>query len=179
MRNLGIAFLGVVGVIGVLVGMVTLIGSRLPVSHVATRSVWLPQLPETVYELVRDLPKASSWRSDVSSVEILGETEGKLRYREHGKQGDVTYELVQDLKGQRIVTRIVDQDLGYSGSWTIDFTDENKGTRVRITEKGEVSNVMFRFMSRYVFGHTATIDQYLTELGKHFNQRAGELKISD
>ena len=178
MRILTVTILGLVGVIVLLLGMVALIGSRLPVSHVATRSIWLPQPPETVYGLIRDFPKASSWRSDVTSVEMLGETGGKLRYREHGKQGDVTYELVQDINAQRIVTRIVDQDLGYSGSWTIEFAGENNGTRVRITENGEVSNVMFRFMSRYIFGHTSTIDGYLTELGKHFNQSEGELKIS-
>jgi hypothetical protein len=41
---------------------------------------------------------------------------------------------------------------------------------VKITEKGEVSNVLFRFMSRYVFGHTSTIDSYLTALAKKFNE---------
>lgn len=179
MRILTITIVGLVCLIGLLLGMCALIGSRLPVSHVATRSIWLPQPPETVYGLVRDFPHASSWRSDVTSVEMLGETGGKLRYREHGKQGDVTYELVQDINAQRIVTRIVDQDLGYSGSWTIELTGENNGTRVRITENGEVSNVMFRFMSRYVFGHTSTIDGYLLEVGKHFKQTAGDLKIED
>jgi len=93
-----------------------------------------------------------------------------MRCREHGKQGAVTYELVEDLKGQQIVTRIVDQDLGYSGSWTIDFEGEKSGTRVRIAENGEVSNVVFRFMSHYVFGHNSTIDAHLTTLAKHYGE---------
>lgn len=172
MRILAIAILGLVVVFGLLLGIVALIGSSLPVSHVATRSIWLRQPHEKVYGLIRDFHNASSWRSDVSSVEMLDETNGKVRYREHGKQGDVTYELVEDLNGQRIVTRIVDEDLGYSGSWTIDFVGENSGTRVRITENGEVPNVVFRFLSRYVFGHTSTIDAYLTSLANHFNEKA-------
>jgi uncharacterized membrane protein len=172
MRILAIAILGLIVVFGLLLGIVAIIGSRLPLSHVATRSIWLRQPHEKVYGLIRDFHNASSWRSDVSSVEMLGETGGIVRYREHGRQGDVTYELVQDLNGQRIVTRIVDQDLGYSGSWTIDFASENSGTRVRVTENGEVSNVMFRFLSRYVFGHTSTIDTYLTSLADHFNESA-------
>ena len=170
MRILAIIVLGLIAVIGILLGLVALIGSRLPVSHVATRSVWLRQPPEKVYGLIRDLQNAPSWRSDVNSVEMLGETNAKVLYREHGKEGDVTYELVEDLRGQRVVTRIVDQDLGYAGSWTIDLAGENSGTRVRITENGEVKNVMFRFMSRYVFGHTSTIDAYLTSLVNHFNE---------
>jgi uncharacterized membrane protein len=172
MRILAIVIFGLVVVFGLSLGIVALIGSRLPVSHVATRSIWLRQPHEKVYGLIRDFHNASSWRSDVSSVEMLDETGGKVRYREHGKQGDVTYELVEDLNGQRIVTRIVDEDLGYSGSWTIDFRGENSGTRVRITENGEVPNVVFRFLSRYVFGHTSTIDAYLTSLANHFNEKA-------
>ena len=82
----------------------------------------------------------------------------------------MTYELIDDVPGQRMVTRIVDQDLGYSGTWTTVFTREGDGTRVRITENGEVSNVMFRFMSRYIFGHTSTIDTYLTSLARHFGE---------
>ena len=172
MRILAIAILCLVVVFGLLLGIVALIGSRLPVSHVATRSIWLRQPNEKVYGLIRDLNNASRWRSDVSSVEMLGETGGKVRYREHGKQGDVTYELTEDLNGKRIVTRIVDEDLGYTGSWTIDFAVENSGTRVRITENGAVSNVVFRFLSRYVFGHTSTIDTYLTSLANNFNETA-------
>ena len=49
---------------------------------------------------------------------------------------------------------------------------EGGGTRVRITEDGEVSNVIFRFMSRYVFGQTATLDAYLTSLAKRFGEDA-------
>ena len=60
--------------------------------------------------------------------------------------------------------------LGFSGQWTYSFAPENGGTRVTIREDGEVSNVIFRFMSRYVFGQTATIDSYLTSLAKHFGE---------
>ena len=35
-----------------------------------------------------------------------------------------------------------------------------------ITEDGEVYNPVFRFMSRFIIGHAATLDQYLTALGK-------------
>jgi hypothetical protein len=63
-----------------------------------------------------------------------------------------------------MVTRILDTDLGYSGQWTYTFAAENRGTRLTIREDGVVSNIFFRFVSRYVVGHTATIDSYLTAL---------------
>ena len=69
-----------------------------------------------------------------------------------------------------MVTRITDTDLGYAGKWTYVFAAEGRDTRLTITEDGEVSNVIFRFLSRYAFGHTATIDAYLTNLGRHFGE---------
>ena len=66
---------------------------------------------------------------------------------------------------ERLVTRIVDRDLGYFGSWTYEFLPTESGTRLRITKNGEVPNVLFRFMSRFIFGHTATMESYLKALG--------------
>lgn len=170
MKTILIILLSLVGVLVLLFGLAALIGSRLPVAHVARRSLLLHRPNTEVYRLVRDVGKSPSWRSDVNSVELLGEPNGKLQYREHGKQGDITYELAEDVVNERIVTRIVDQDLGYSGTWTIGFVPANGGTRVTITENGEVSNVIFRFISRYIFGHTSTIDAYLTSLAQHFGE---------
>jgi hypothetical protein len=44
-------------------------------------------------------------------------------------------------------------------------------TAVRITENGEVGNPVFRFMARFVFGYTATIDTYLIALGQKFGEQ--------
>jgi uncharacterized membrane protein len=169
MRTILIVVLTGVGLLGLLLGVVAIIGSRLPSAHVASRSILLHKSSDEVYQVIRDVGNTPAWRTDLKSVELLGSPNGKLNYREHGKQGDVTYELAEDVPGQRLVTRIVDENLGYSGSWTIVLTKEGSATRVTITENGEVSNVLFRFMSRYVFGHTATMDGYLAALAKRFN----------
>ena len=81
--------------------------------------------------------------------------------------GRVTYEMMEDIPNQRIVTRIVDTNLGYSGGWTYNFKHDGDGTLVSITEDADVTNVFFRFMSRFVFGHTATIDKYQADLAAH------------
>jgi hypothetical protein len=172
MKAVIIIAISVIVVILILVGIIALIGSRLPKAHVASRSILLHQSRTNIYATIRDFAAASSWRTDVKSIELLEPVGNKVRFREHGSNGDVTYEVDEDVAGQRLVTRIVDTDLGYSGRWVYQLADENNGTRLTITEEGEVSNVFFRFMSRYIFGHTATIDSYLTALAARFGETA-------
>jgi hypothetical protein len=56
------------------------------------------------------------------------------------------------------------------GTWTFEFVPEGDGTRLTITERGEVYNPIFRFMSRFVFGHTATMDAFVENLGKRIGE---------
>jgi len=161
---------GLVGVIVLAVLLIALLGARLPQEHSATRSILLHQTPETVYGVARDFEAMPKWRSEVREVKITKDTSGPLRFREEGRHGAVNYELAEDLPARRMVTRITDTDLGYTGKWTYAFAAEGRDTRLTITEDGEVSNVIFRFLSRYAFGHTATIDLYLTSLARHFGE---------
>jgi hypothetical protein len=38
------------------------------------------------------------------------------------------------------------------------------GTTLTVVERGEVYNPVFRFVSRYVIGHTRTLDAYFADL---------------
>ncbi len=164
--------LGIVACLVVVVGVVALIGSRLPKAHVASRSIHLQRSPQEIYAVVRDFNSVPKWRTDVKEMQVEPQPDGRIYFREVAKHGTVNYELVEEVPATRMVTRIRDTDLGYSGQWTYAFTPENNGTRVTITEDGEVSNVIFRFMSHYVFGQTATIDSYLTSLAKNFGEES-------
>ena len=164
--------LGVIAGIALLAGVIALIGSRLPRGHTASRSILLHKSPDEVYAIVRDFASAPNWRSDVKRIEVQTQPGQHFHFREEGKNGTVNFELAEDVPSRRMVTRILDTDLGYSGKWTYIFTPENGGARVTITEDGEVSNVLFRFMSHYVFGQTATMEDYLTSLAKHFGESA-------
>jgi len=161
---------GIVAAIVLAVLLIALIGSRLPKQHSATRSVLLHKSPESVYAVTRDFASMPKWRADVREVKVTTELNGRVSFREEGKNGSVNYELTEDVPGRRMVTRITDTDLGYSGKWTYVFAAEGANTRLTITEDGDVSNVIFRFLSRYAFGHTSTIDTYLTSLAKHFGE---------
>jgi Polyketide cyclase / dehydrase and lipid transport len=118
MKILVLIIVVVIAAIILLVGVAALIGSRLSKSHTATRSIFLRQSPQNVYAVIRDFTAAPAWRSDVKRVEVQTQPDGKVRLREEGKNGTVNYELAEDVPGKRMVTRILDTDLGYSGKWT-------------------------------------------------------------
>ena len=150
----------VVAAVVVLIVAVVAIGAALPKQHSASRSMIVKSSPDVVYGMVRDFASHARWRPDVQKIDILSASQ----FREHASHGVVTYSIDDDQPGRRLVTRIVDKDLGYSGSWTYLFEGVPEGTRVTITENGEVSNVVFRFMSRFVFGHATTMEKYLAAL---------------
>jgi len=170
MKLLVLIVAGIVIVIALIVGVAAFIGSRLPKAHSASRSIFLHQPPSNVYKVVRNFAAAPEWRVDVKNVVVESQPGGQIHFREEGKQGTVNYELAEDIPDQKLVTKILDTDLGYSGKWTYTLKPSGEGTLVTITEGGEVSNVIFRFMSRYVFGQTASLDAYLTALGKRFGE---------
>ena len=45
---------------------------------------------------------------------------------------------------------------------------DDGGSVVTITERGSVYNPVFRFVSRFILGHTATMETYLRSLGHRF-----------
>ena len=160
-----------IGLLALMIGGVLLIGWRLPERHTATKSVRLSRSPRDVYALLRNFEAAPRWRSDVKNVEMLPPVEGHIRFREHGSNGEITFQVDEDIPNKQIVTRILDTHLGFGGRWTFELLDEEAAAcTLRITEHGEVSNVFFRFMSLYVFGHTATIDRYLRDLSAAFGE---------
>ena len=170
MKTALIIVVSIIAVVVLVILVIALIGWRLPREHSATRSVLIHKTPDQVYAVARDFASMPKWRKDVTTVQVTTTSDGRVLFREDGGNGPVNYELAEDIRGQRMVTRIIDTDLGYSGKWTYVFKAEGPDTRVEITEDGVVSNVIFRFLSKYAFGHTATVDTYLKSLGKQFGE---------
>jgi hypothetical protein len=160
MKTVLIIIASIIGVLVLFAAVASIIGSRMPEGHTVSRSMRLNASPSDVYAVIRNFGESPRWRSDVKRVELLSAD----KFKEYGSQGTVTYQIVEDVPDRKIVTKIVDVDLGYSGSWECALEASNGGTMVTITERGVVSSPMFRFMSRYVFGHTATMDAYLKAL---------------
>src|SRR5688500_19511810 len=111
----------VVGSLVLLVAIIALIGSQLPKAHVASRSIFLRKSPPDVYAVCRDFASAPKWRTDVKQMDVEASPGGPVYFREVAKHGTVNYELLEDVPGQRMATRIRDTDLGYAGQWTYTF----------------------------------------------------------
>jgi hypothetical protein len=71
---------------------------------------------------------------------------------------------------KRLVTRIADPSLPFGGQWTYEILPAGDSTTLRITEDGEVYNPVFRFASRFIFGHSATIEDYLRDVARRFGE---------
>ncbi|MDB4912441.1 MAG: hypothetical protein JWM95_85 [Gemmatimonadetes bacterium] len=154
----------VLGVIVAVVVIVVVVGYGLPVKHHASRQAVFRSPAESVYAAIANVRDYPTWRSKVQSVEVLSEQS----FREKGSDGAILYVVESAAPPVRRVTRIADDKLPFGGTWTYELTPTSGGTALRITEDGEVYNPVFRFMSKFVFGHRATIDGYLKDLGKKF-----------
>ena len=154
----------VVGSLVVLVLIVVGIGYALPQSHVATREVTVPAPPGELFALIATPADYPKWRSGVDSVELLPSEGGKERFRELGDNGPLLMRVEERVPDTRLVTVIADSTLPFGGKWTYQVTPSGSGTTLRITEDGEVYNPVFRFMARFVFGHTATMEKYLADV---------------
>jgi len=161
----------VVVLLAVMVGLglvVVIVGYLLPVRHEATVSATIPAAPDAVWAVLTDPASYPTWRGDVTSVELLPTDSGHVAWREQGKNGAISYAIELAEVPTRLVTRITDKSLPFGGSWEYVVTGEGRGSRVRITEHGEVYNPVFRFVARFIMGHSATASAYLKALGARF-----------
>jgi uncharacterized protein YndB with AHSA1/START domain len=146
---------------------VVVVGALLPRDHVARTHADIAAAPEEVWRALTDVEQFPSWRA-VTRVDLLAPVDGRRRWREVSRFGPITLEAMEERAPRHLVGRIVDTDQGFGGSWTWDIAPDGARSRVTITERGWVGNPFFRFMSRFVFGHHATQEEYLRALGRRF-----------
>lgn len=151
------------GLVGVVAG-VAVVGWLLPVGHVASRSATFANPAADIYAIVSDVSTYPSWWSEISRVEMLPADTGRVRFREHMRSGPVVMEVEEAVSPSRFVTRIADPGQPFGGTWTFEIAVEPAGSRLTITERGEVYNPIFRFMSRFIFGYTGTMENFLEAL---------------
>ena len=158
----------IVAIVAALCAVIIIIGYMLPAQHRASRQAAFDISPDTLFAFISDVEHYPSWRSTVKRVELLPAVSGKQRFREIGDDGTILYEADVARDASHRITRIADTSLPFGGSWTYVVSSTPTGSTLRITEDGEVYNPVFRFMARFVFSHTRTIDTYLRDAAKHF-----------
>lgn len=155
------ALIIVVAVLVVSILAIVLVGAVLPKHHTATRTMLLKATPDQVFALISG---PQDWRTDLKSYSV-SEENGRKLVRETDKDGQtITYEIVQSQQPTLLTRTIADRNLPFGGSWTWRIEPQAEGCSVTIVEDGEVYNPVFRFVSKFILGHTRTIDTYLAML---------------
>jgi len=124
------------------VAVIAAIGATLPRNHVASRTLRLRRPPQDVWPVVTKLADASG----------------------------VPVDVLESQPPNRLVTRVKDTEKNFGGTWTMTIAAEGSGSALTITEDGWVSNVIFRFVSRYGMGHHATMDGLLRNVAKELGE---------
>lgn len=151
-------------------GMVT------PRKHVTSRVMQLQAAPERVWEKISNVAEYAEWRDDVMSVDARTDGNGVLTWTEIGGKS-LSYAAVTNEPPHRFTSRITDEDLGYSGEWQFVLTPSGTGTRLVITEHGEVPNPVMRFIGSLI-GHAGSIERYMRHLALSLGERASPEPLS-
>lgn len=160
----------VVGLIAA-IATVAIGGMFMPRHHKASRSLVLSAAPDAVWQVITDFPSHPTWRS-LKSIERAPDINGHPVWREIDKRGEaMPLEFLEMTAPRKLIARIADPNLPFGGTWTWDLAPEGTGTRIRITEDGEIKPPPFRYIAR-IIGYDMTINQYLRALAKKFNQPA-------
>lgn len=166
------ALLIIVGSLLALVLVVFAIGAFLPLTHQVTRSTTIAAAPESVWAVVADLAHQPAWRPSLERVDRITSDSGREVWREVQPNGDMlSLETTVREPPNRLVRVIADHDAPFRGSWEIVLQPAAGGTLVQVTERGSVPNPLFRFVSRFVLGQDASIQQYLDDLAARFRGR--------
>lgn len=160
----------VIGGFAALVALIGLAGALTPVAHVARRTAVFHRPPAEIWAALTDIAAYPSWRPELTAARALDPENGHYIWEESGKWGKIKMERLEAVERERLVARIASTDQGFGGSWTWELSPEGTGTRLTITENGEVHNIFFRAMARFFFGYTSTMDGYLKQLGKKFGE---------
>lgn len=127
-----------------LVAAIAMVGSMLPRAHTASRTLRVRRTPADVWPVITQTAQASS----------------------------VPVDVLENDPPRRLVTRVTAAERNFGGTWTILLTPTAEGSDVTVTEDGWVANPIFRFVSRYVMGHHATMDALLTSVAKTLGEDA-------
>ena len=178
--------LWIVGSLVTIVALVAIIGAMLPKGHVATRSAKFRETPDEVWRAITTFQDYPKWRPGLQSVEQLSTSAGHSVWLERTGSGwnaeEIPYQVMESVPPAggspgKMVARIANPKLPFGGSWTYEVTAAaNGGTVLRITERGEVYNPIFRFVSKFFMSQTKTMEVYLNALGKKFGET---VQISD
>ena len=161
----------IVGVLVALGAALFIAGSMMPQNHTVSRTARSSKPRDSVWALITDASAFPTWRRDVAVVEKLPPRDGKVLWKEtSGSRNSMTFEAETSEAPRHLVTRITDKGLPFGGSWDYAIVPDGSGSRITITENGEIYNPIFRVVSR-AMGYTSTLDAYLESLAARLGDK--------
>jgi hypothetical protein len=152
--------------------LITLIGYLLPKEHTVTREARFHQPPEVIWKTITDIDAMPAWRQGLKSVKHLPDQNGLPAWIETLDSGIIPLETVASQPPLKLVVRIADPNLPFGGTWTYEITPLPSGSNLRIREDGEIYNPVFRFLARFLFGYSGTIEAYQKSMAKKFGEQS-------
>jgi hypothetical protein len=171
MRRLKRILILLVGLLVALIVVVVVAGLLLPAEHRASRTLVTRQSPQSIWDTINNHADESKWRPDIQSVTPLGDRDGKPVWQETYKDGNTLALMTTESKPPTRLVREIAEEGPFSGRWEIEIQSTSAGSNVTITEVGRVSNPLFRFVSKYVIGHTTQMEKYLGSLAAKFGEQ--------
>lgn len=139
-----------------LAALVLLVGSLTPAGHVARTEALYGSSPETVWEVIADFETWPEWNPAIVEMTRLEDRNGRPAWLARGEWGDLPTEVVES-DPPRALETFVDGG-AFSGTWRYELTPQGSGTRLRVTESGEVHSVMFRAFSIFADEYASMTD---------------------
>lgn len=154
----------------VAVGAATAIaGYFIPPSRITARTTVMPATPQHVWAAITDVTGFPRWRPAVRAVEVLAPGDGRHAWREHVRHGVIACEIEEMTPPRRLVVRITDRQLTYGGTWTYELAPADAGTRLTITERGEISHPVCRTLAWLSSGSAGNLERYLGALHRELS----------
>ena len=161
----------VMGILAALFVLMAVIGLFIAREHRATSTITLRQPPDSVWKVVRDIGGSPTWFPAMQKSERLPDRAGHEVWRQKMGGFDVPIIVLESTPPQTLITQIDPKARkAFGGTWTYQLAPDAAGTRISVTETGWISNPIFRFMSRFLFGYYGSLDGYLKALGKRFGE---------
>lgn len=141
-------------------------GLASPKSHTVTVSKVVAAPIDVVWAIVRDVDAYPAWRPDVQFAKSsTGESGAEWMETSNGRA--VRFGITADDAPVRFAARVLDDDVPYTSAWEWRLEAQGTATLVTITERGDVSSPVKRFVGAQMSGYTRALETYLDALARH------------
>jgi uncharacterized protein YndB with AHSA1/START domain len=155
----------------VLAGLILyVLGKRLPEEHVASKSIFLKQPQQAVWDTISDIHSHKEWVRGITKLERLPDRDNHEVWRQTMGRNSFVLEFTTKQPPERMVGTIADDNQFFSGNWEYLLKPEGGGTRLTLTEHGRVKLAIPRAMMEYLMGKDTYLKKHLQDLARKFGE---------